>query len=60
VPVPRWVPLDDVPALPLWPKQLKWLCRRLLAETSPSGIHSFVSDFESPWADLPNDPFEDA
>ena len=55
----RWLPLLDVPTMPVWPAELKWLCRRLAVGQRPPGILSFVTDMESPWLDLPADPFAD-
>jgi 8-oxo-dGTP pyrophosphatase MutT (NUDIX family) len=55
--LPTWVPLADVPGLPVWPKELKWLCRRLAAGRSVAAVPSFVSDLDSPWSDSETDPF---
>jgi 8-oxo-dGTP pyrophosphatase MutT (NUDIX family) len=55
----RWVPLLQVPAMPVWPAELKWLCRRIARGEQPRQILSFVTDMESPWLDLPADPFAD-
>lgn len=53
----RWVPLAEVEQLPLWPKELKVLCRRLIEGKMPEGIPSVLGRIESPWA-LPDiDPF---
>ncbi len=57
---PQWVPLDRVPELPLWPKHLKWLCRRLLAGEALTYIPAFLNDIESPWTELDVDPFAPA
>ena len=48
--MPLWVPLKDVPELPLWPKELKALASALLSGEIPQGVPSFVSQLESPWA----------
>jgi len=53
----RWVPLLQVPSMPVWPAELKWLCRRLARDEKPQSIRSFVTDRQSPWLDLPVDPF---
>lgn len=67
MPVPRpeyqdaprfeWVAFDRVPEMPVWPKELKWLCRRLAQGVQPGFVTSFVCDLESPWADSAADPF---
>ncbi len=55
---PRWVPLGDVPQLPIWPKQLKDLCAHLRDGRVPQGCLSFVGRVgESPWARTDHDPF---
>ncbi len=46
---PRWIPLEDVMHLPIWPKQLKELCRQIKYEQAPQGCVSFVGQIESPW-----------
>jgi 8-oxo-dGTP pyrophosphatase MutT (NUDIX family) len=56
-PPPRWVPLTEVPALPLWPKEIKVLCQRLLRGQSPEGSVSIVGQLESPLARTEHDPF---
>src|SRR5262249_34697188 len=48
--MPHWIPLKDVPELPLWPKELKALASALLFGEIPQGVPSFVSQLESPWA----------
>jgi 8-oxo-dGTP diphosphatase len=45
----RWVPLEDIPDLPIWPKQLKELCRLLAKGETPEGCLSFNGQIESPW-----------
>lgn len=47
----QWVPLAEVPHLPLWPKELKALARALLGGATPRGVPSFTSQLESPWAE---------
>ena len=54
---PQWVSLEKVLELPLWPKHLKWLCRRLIAGEQPVYIPAFLNDLESPWTELDADPF---
>ncbi|HYM14032.1 MAG TPA: NUDIX domain-containing protein [Steroidobacteraceae bacterium] len=44
----RWVPLGDVPALPLWPNELKSLAARIAADDAPAGAHAFVSQLDDP------------
>jgi 8-oxo-dGTP diphosphatase len=49
---PAWVPLAELPAMPIWPIELKSLAP-LLAEATgtpwvPAGVHSFVTDFYPP------------
>jgi phosphatase NudJ len=56
-PLPRWVPLTEVYALPLWPKEIKVLCQRLLQGQSPEGCVSIVGHMESPLATMEHDPF---
>src|SRR6266508_3441813 len=51
--MPRWVPLDEVTALPLWPKELKTLAKSLLAGSNVYGAPLFVSQLESPLAAAP-------
>lgn len=45
---PRWVPLREVPAMPIWPIELKSLALRLAESSAPAGVHSFVTDFHPP------------
>lgn len=57
-PTPRWVSLTDVPALPIWPKELKALCRQLHEGGMPPGCPSFTGRFgESPWTQPEYDSF---
>lgn len=53
-PTPIWVPLMDVPQLTLWPTELKSLALLLARGEQPSGIHSFVTDFEPATMPTPN------
>lgn len=48
--LPRWVPLQKIPHLPLWPKELKALAARLLSGAEIYGVPSFIAQFESPLA----------
>ena len=57
-PPPRWIPLAEVPNLPIWPKQVKDLCRRLAEGRPPVECVSFVGHLESPYARTGHDPFE--
>jgi 8-oxo-dGTP pyrophosphatase MutT (NUDIX family) len=49
---PLWVPLADVPAMPIWPIELKSLAPLLAGAAGtpwvPTGVHSFVTDFYPP------------
>lgn len=58
MPAARWVPLTDVPALPIWPKELKQLCRLLAEGREPPGAHTFIGRLESPRVNPAVDPFE--
>lgn len=55
--VPHWIPLEEVPALPLWPKELKTLAARMAAGESPRGVPAFVSQLEPPEAPAPDVSF---
>ena len=57
-PPARWVLLAEVPDLPIWPKQLKDLCRRLAEGRVPEGCHSFIGQLDSPQARVERDPFD--
>ncbi|HYF63944.1 MAG TPA: NUDIX domain-containing protein [Herpetosiphonaceae bacterium] len=46
---PVWAPLAEVPAMPVWPIELKSLALRLAEGGRPQGVHSFVTDFFPPW-----------
>jgi len=50
----RWVLLEEIPDLPIWPKQLKELCRLLAKGEAPEGCLSFNGQIESPWTKLDN------
>ena len=52
--VPHWIPLDQVAALPLWPKELKTLANWLAAGNKPLGVHSFIAQMENPNTPAPN------
>ena len=47
-PAPCWIHLDDVPQLPLWPKELKALATTLLSGAAVHGVPSFVAQLEDP------------
>jgi 8-oxo-dGTP pyrophosphatase MutT (NUDIX family) len=51
--MPRWVPLAQVPDLPLWPKEMRALAAYMLAGHAPQGVPSFVSQLESPFIPAP-------
>jgi ADP-ribose pyrophosphatase YjhB (NUDIX family) len=53
-PMPYWVPFADVPALPLWPKELKTLAAVLVSGDLPRGVPSFVTPLENPDAPAPD------
>jgi phosphatase NudJ len=53
----EWVLLPEVAALPLWPKELKPLCRRLLAGHAPEGSISVLGQLESALTRAESDPF---
>ena len=53
----EWVPLSELPTLPLWPKELRILGRRLLQGQRTEGSVSVVALLESPWATAEQDPF---
>jgi 8-oxo-dGTP diphosphatase len=53
----HWVPLAQVPLLPLWPKELKRLAALLASGHRPQGVPSFVSQLESPDAAPPDVDF---
>ena len=44
----EWVPLSELPTLPLWPKELRILGRRLLQGQGTEGSVSVVALLESP------------
>lgn len=54
----QWVPFAEVEKLPIYPKQIKRLCRRLAERQSvPDGAPSVIGQIESPWAMPETDPF---
>lgn len=54
----QWVPFAEVENLPIYPKQIKTLCRRLADGLSvPDGAPSVIGQIESPWAMPEIDPF---
>jgi ADP-ribose pyrophosphatase YjhB (NUDIX family) len=52
-PPARWIPISEVPNLPIWPKELKELCRRLAEGLPAADCISFVGQIESPFASTP-------
>jgi 8-oxo-dGTP pyrophosphatase MutT (NUDIX family) len=48
--VPQWVPFQQVPQLPLWPKEVKALATTLRSGSEIYGIASFLAQLESPLA----------
>ena len=54
---PQWVLLSELPGLPLWPKELRLLGRRLLQGAPLEGAVSIVARLESPRAAPDHDPF---
>lgn len=48
--LPHWISLQDVPQLPLWPKELKALATMLHAGAGIYGVASFLAQLESPLA----------
>lgn len=55
IPAPCWVGLDDVPHLPLWPKELKALATTLQSGAAMYAVPSFVARLEDP-RELPSEP----
>jgi 8-oxo-dGTP pyrophosphatase MutT (NUDIX family) len=49
-PPARWIPIDDVPNLPIWPKELKDLCQRIAEGLPAADCTSFLGQAESPYA----------
>jgi phosphatase NudJ len=54
---PHWIPLGEVPALPVWPKELKTLAALLASGNIPRGVPSFVSQLDRPDAPAPDVSF---
>jgi len=50
---PHWIALNEVPGLPLWPKELKTLARLLSEGKLSTGAPVFVSSLEPPEAKAP-------
>ena len=55
--VPHWVPLHEIPSMPLWPKELKTLAAAMAAGHVPQGVPSFVAQLENPDAAAPEVEF---
>jgi hypothetical protein len=53
----EWVLLADVPLLPLWPKELRPLCQRLLEKHAPEGSISVLGRLECPLTRAESEPF---
>lgn len=52
-PQPHWIPFEQIPAMPLWPKELKTLAMRMAAGEIPHGIPSFLAQIENPSTPAP-------
>jgi 8-oxo-dGTP pyrophosphatase MutT (NUDIX family) len=52
---PCWIHLDDVPELPLWPKELKALATTLRSGAAVYAVPSFVARLEDP-SETPSGP----
>jgi ADP-ribose pyrophosphatase YjhB (NUDIX family) len=55
--MPHWIPVTEIPKMPVWPKELKSLAAALAQGYQPRGILTFVSELESPWAEAPHVAF---
>jgi phosphatase NudJ len=55
LPAPCWIRLEEIPNLPLWPKEIKALASTLLSGSAVYGVPSFVSQLVSPW-ETPSEP----
>jgi PAS domain S-box-containing protein len=49
LPPPCWVKLEEIPNLPVWPKELKALAATLQTETALYGVPAFIGQLEDPW-----------
>jgi ADP-ribose pyrophosphatase YjhB (NUDIX family) len=56
-PAAEWVPITQLPRLPLWPKELRILGQRVLRMQAPEGSISIVAELENPLATSEHDPF---
>ena len=56
-PSAEWVPITQLPRLPLWPKELRILGQRVLRMEAPEGTVSIVAQLEHPLATAEHDPF---
>jgi phosphatase NudJ len=52
IPAARWIRLEDISSLPLWPKEVKALATTLLSGATMYGVPTFVAQLESPWEQL--------
>ena len=57
IPVAHWIPLAEVPNLPIWPTPLQELCRQLSEGRTMQGCSSFIGHVESPWEQAEMDCF---
>jgi len=55
LPAACWIRLEEIPNLPLWPKEMKALASTLLSGPTVYGVPSFVSQLVSPW-ETPSEP----
>jgi len=53
----QWIPLGEVPELPIWPTPFKELCRHLANGETLEGCFSLTGKIESPWTKPTDDPF---
>lgn len=56
-PSAQWVPITELPGLPLWPQELRILGQRVLRAQAPEGSVSIVAKLEDPLARGEHDPF---
>src|SRR5574341_147326 len=52
-PTARWIPVADIPGLPLWPKELKSWALCVASGQALRGVPSFIAQLESPDAPAP-------
>lgn len=51
--VPQWVPLDQINALPLWPKEIKTLAALMLSGAAVQGVPLITADLDDAYAPAP-------